>query len=527
MSENQPKQSRLGPVAGVGRRIQVAGVVIIAILVGLGYGYARPAASASTAHSALSATTSPVDSAEVVCPVVKDLKNTNITTFTPTTVAGTGTAVETVTQLSQSSSSGQSKTILTAGAPGTLASAQGVSGSSLSINDPSDPVVAKVSGPDAPGFTVTESLAGGSGAEAGVASENCGSPDTDFWFTGLGTDKDPFALLNLVNADSIPASVNITVYTTNGALTGNSATALQGVTLTAGSESYELISTLAGNQNAPYAVHVVATVGRVSAAVLDYDGDNTGRGRDFIGAQKAASTLVMPGIPQAEDNEKVELSLLAPDGPASVSLRWVGKSTITPATGSFSGELDEGKVTTVDLSTVANAGEYAALEVCGSSSGANQCLPVTGDNGPTDVVGEVEITQSDNSGQDTAYITPVSALTGDGIVADNPLASVLTLTNTGTSTATVKVTLTPNGKSPTPVTSTVTVPAGTTVAQPLTTPKGASDYALTVTPVSGSVYAARIAGTGHQLTIQSMSTAAETVTIPAVDQDVSGLVPQN
>jgi hypothetical protein len=329
----------------------------------------------------------------------------------------------------------------------------------------------------------------------------------------------------MVNADSIPASVNVTVYTANGPLTGNNATALQGLTITAGSQTQELISTIAQGQTGPYAVHVVATVGRVAAAVVDYD--SNGAGRDFIGAQKAATTLVLPGIPQAEDNEKIQLSLLSPNAPASVALRWVGQSTIVPATGTFSGELDQGKVTTVDLSSVANTGEYAALEVCNSTSGTNQCLPITGSNGPTDIVGEIEVTQSDSSGQDTAYLTPVSALSGDGVVAHNLASSVLTLTNTGTTTATVKVTQTPNGKSATPVSNTYTIKPGATLGQSLRMPSGATDYALTVTPLSGTVYAARIGGSGHQLTIQPLSTAAETVTIPTVDQDVSGLVPQN
>src|SRR6185312_14049923 len=312
------------------------------------------------------------------------------------------------------------------------------------------------------------------------ASENCGSPDTDFWFSGLGGAKNEFDLLNMVNADAIPASVNVTVYSANGPLTGNGATAMQGVTITAGSQAEELISTIAQGLPAPYAVHVVATVGRVSAAVMDFGGD--GAGRDFIGAQKAETTLVMPGIPQAEDNEKIQLSLLSPNAPASVALRWVGQSTIAPATGTFAGELDQGKVTTVDLTSVANAGEYATLEVCNASSGSNQCLPITGSGGSAGIVGEVEITQSDSSGQDTAYITPVASLSGDGVVAHNTTGTVLTLTNTGSTPATVKVTQTPNGKSATPVVNTYTIKPGTTLGQSLTMPKNATDYALTVTP---------------------------------------------
>lgn len=518
------RQSRLGPVAGVGRRVQVAGVVIGALVVGLGYGFAKPAAAPADSASAAQSKTTPVATATVVCPVVKGSSTTNISTFTPGTVASSGTATETVTQ-----QQGGSKQLLSAGKPGTIATATGVSGSA-STTDISNPVIARAAGPDAAGFTMTETVPSGSiDADKGLASENCGSPDTDFWFVGLGTDSSPFALLNLANVDSDAASVTITMYTAGGPLAQAQAQALQGITVPAGSEQSELVNVLdTTQQGAPYAIHVVASSGRVAAAVLDWDGK--GGGRDFIGAQKAASTLVFPGIPQAEDSEKVQLSLLSPTADASVALRWVGHSTISPAVGGqFSGNLVQGKVTTVDLSAVPTTGEYAALEVCGANSAANSCLPVTGTNGAVTIVGGVKVTQSDGNGQDTAYTAPVQPLAGDGIVADDQSGSVVTLTNTGKSAAQVKLTLTGTGSSPATSSSTVSVPAGQTVGTPLTAPKGASDFALTVTPLGGAqdVYAARIEGTGSTLSIQPLSTAAETVTIPAVGQDASGLVPQN
>ncbi|HEX4791143.1 MAG TPA: DUF5719 family protein [Actinospica sp.] len=519
------KQSKLGPVAGVGRRVQVAGVVIGALVVGLGYGLAKPAVApaASASSSAAQSTTTPVSSATVVCPMVKDSNSTDVSTFTPNTVPVSGSAAETVGQLQGG------KSLLTAGKPGTLASAINVSGASASAQDISNPVVAKASGPDAAGFTVTETVPSGSlDSDKGLASENCGSPDTDFWFVGLGTDSSPFAMLNLANVESVAATVTITMYTAGGEIGQSQAQSLQGITVPANSEQDELVNVLdTQSLGAPYAIHVVASAGRVGAAVLDWDGK--GGGRDFVGAQKSASKLVIPGIPQAENQEKVQLSLLSPDTAASVALRWVGHSTINPAqTGQFSGNLVQGKVSTVDLSTVPTAGEYAALEVCGANSAANQCLPVTGSAGAIPIVGGIKITQT-GGGQDTAYTEPVQPLAGDGIVADDQPGSVLTLTNTGSSAAQVKLTETGTGAGPATSSSTVSVPAGQTVSSALTAPKGASDFALTVTPLSGApdVYAARIEGTGSKISIQPLSSAAETVTIPAVGQDASGLVPQN
>lgn len=527
MSDEQRHSPRLGPVAGVGRRIQVAGVVIAALVIGVGYGYAKPAATSATAasKSVAQATTTPVSSATVVCPLVKDTSSTNITTFAPGTVSVSGTSSETVTQLQGTGN------VVTAGKAGTLSSATGLSGSLAAAQDPSNPVVARVTGADAPGFTMTETAPSGSSNEdRGLASENCGSPGTDFWFAGLGTDPAPFSMLNMANVDNVAASVTITMYTASGQLAQSAAEPLQGLTIPANSEQSELINLIdTQKQGAPYMIHVVATAGRVGAAVLDWDGN--GQGRDFIGAQQAASTLVFPGIPQSEDNEKVLLTLLSANADASVVLRWVGHSTITPAVGSsFSGDLVQGKVASVDLSQVPTQGEYAALEVCGSNSAANQCLPVTGSSGAIPLVGEVKVTQSNDGDQDTAYTNPVLPLTGDGVVADNEPSSVVTLTNTGSSAAQVTLTETGSGSSPKTGTKTVSVPAGQTVDATLTAPAGASgDFALTVTPQHGAqgIYAARIDGTGGNLSIQPLSTAAETVTIPAVGIDTSGLVPQN
>lgn len=522
------KQSRLGPAASAGRRLQVAGVIIAALVIGLGYGYAQSnATSATTAsESATQATTTPVSTATLVCPMVKDESSTNIMTFSPGTVSASGNTSETVTQ-----QQGNSSSLFTAGKPGTLSSATGISGGSPTASDISNPVIAHVGGAYAPGFAMTETMPSGSSAgQHGLASTDCGSPDTDFWFVGLGTDASPYSMLNMANVDSSPASVTVTMYTVGGPLAQSEAQPLQGITIPANSEADELVNVLDNQkQGAPYAVHVVATAGRIAASVLDWDGN--GGGRDFIGSQKSATSLVFPGIPQQEDNEQVKLSLLAPDGAASVALRWIGQHVITPAIGTdFSGNLIQGKVATVDLSSVPISGEYAALEVCGAQSAASQCLPITGNSGSVPVVGEIKITQSDSHGSDTAFITPAQPLAGDGIVADNPVADdVLTLTNTGSADAVVKVTQTPDGASPSPSSATVTVPAGQTVSVPITAPKKRlSAYALTVTPLDGAqdVYAARIAGQGGELTIQSLTTTPEVVTIPAVGQDSSGLVPQ-
>ena len=68
------------------------------------------------------------------------------------------------------------------------------------------------------------------------------------------------------------------------------------------------------------------------------------------------------------------------------------------------------------------------------------------------------------------------------------------------------------------------------MVQALAAPAGSTDFAITVTPLDGAsqVYVARVmTGTGPLITIQSMSTALESVLIPPVRADMSGTVPQN
>jgi hypothetical protein len=117
-------------------------------------------------------------------------------------------------------------------------------------------------------------------------------------------------------------------------------------------------------------------------------------------------------------------------------------------------------------------------------------------------------------------------LTGESVVADNSSGSVVELTNTGGKDAQVNVTVEGTG---TPAPQTVTVPAQSTKAVTLLAPKGAAAFAVSVTPLNGanSIYAARVmtAG-GGMVTVQPMTTALETVQIPAVRDDLSGTVPQ-
>jgi hypothetical protein len=402
--------------------VQVAGIVIGALVIGVGYGYAKPAASSATAasKSVAQATTTPVSSATRGLPDGQGQRlDEHLDLHAGHRVRRRDGSSETVNQLQGSGS------LLTAGKAGTLTTATGVSG-----------------GPTSAAGRLQPGDRAGLRRRRGRAHHDRDGAlrlDQPGQGPGRGELRQPghrllvrrprhrllaYSMLNMANVDSVAASVTITMYTAGGQLA-------QGArrSRSRASPSCELPEERPGQRarhaeaGRPYAIHVVATSGRIAAAVLDWDG--SGGGRDFIGAQKSASHAAVPRHPAGGGQREGAPDAAVPTADATVALRWVGHSTITPAVGSsFSGDLVQGKVATVDLSQVPTQGEYAALEVCGANSAAGQCLPVTGSRRRDPDRRRGQGHQSDHGGQDTAYTNPVLPLTGDGIVADNESNSV-------------------------------------------------------------------------------------------------------
>jgi hypothetical protein len=485
--------------AGAGRRLQVAVAVVAAIGVGVAYGYGvSPAADAPAASASLVSTA--VHSANVVCPELTGSNNT-VNAYSPdlgTTPAAADTA--TVTQL------GAKTPLATLKKTGTLSVNTNVSGNVASLSQFSIPAIGQATGAYAPGFTVTETLSSGVGTAHGLASTACTAPDTDLWYLGADPNTNSGAAeLNLYNGDQIATQLNIAGYTATGQVnTQLVQKSDQGVLVLAGTQyDHPIELTDFSGDGTPIAVHVSTTVGRISAALLDSDGT---AGRDFIQAQKPASSLVIPGVPSTK--AKLQLYLFSPNADTDVSLHWIGAGKIVPTVNAP--HLTAGKVAKpLDITNVPAAGEAGALEIDSSNN--------------TPILAEIKVTAQGSA--DTAYLSPVPALVGESIVADDNGGSVVELTNNGAKDAQVKVTVEGTG---TPTPQTVTVPAGTTKAVTVAALKGATSFAISVDPGGApGIYAARVMTNGNQLTIQPMSTALETVQIPAVRDDLSGTVPQN
>ena len=497
--------------AGTGRRLQVAIVVFVALGVGVAYAYgASPAAGKSQAAAAAKST--PVRTATLACPDVIGTNDATVNAITPANAAGgltpAGGDKATITML------GGKAPVATLTKPGTLSVNTGLSGNPPNLNQPSTPVIGQATGGYAPGFTLSDTLSNGTTTSThGVASTPCTAPDTDFWY--LGADPGPAtgkgsAQINLFNTDQIAAQVNVTAFTPTGPINPATTQLGQGLLVPPGNQLDPVDLSEFSSSGDPVAVHVVATAGRVVGALLDSDGS---AGRDFIQPQKPAAHLLLPGVPapsaKPDSAMKLQLILFSPNTDTDVALHWIGNSKLVPT--AQAPHLTAGQVKTVDISTVPTPGEAGALQIDSTNN-----VPV---------LAAIKVTAE--GGADTAYLSPVSALTGEGVVADDNSGSVIQLTNNSTQSAQVVVTVESATDAPTP--QTVTVPGQTTKAVTLQAPKGATSFAVSVVPQNGanSIYAARVMPGDGMLTIQPIATALETVQIPAVRGDLSGVVPQS
>jgi hypothetical protein len=153
------------------------------------------------------------------------------------------------------------------------------------------PVVLDAEGELAPG------LLAGRGGSPLVAPE-CRPPAFDEWFTGVGAGAKHTSVLELVNPDAGPAVVDTIAYGADGPV-AESESVLRGVAVPGHSVVHIDLAAKMPRRD-ELALHVRATRGRVSAAVLDTY-DELGRGpsaTDYLPAQAAPSTSnLLLGLP--------------------------------------------------------------------------------------------------------------------------------------------------------------------------------------------------------------------------------------
>ncbi|MEZ0093479.1 DUF5719 family protein [Streptacidiphilus sp. EB129] len=362
-------------------------------------------------------------------------------------------------------------------------------------------------GAAAPGFTVQQTT---SGPGRTLSGTGCTTPGTDFWFAGADSAKGSNDYVELTNAESSGADVDIQILGPGGDVENTSASNLN---VPAGGTTSLLLSTLLGpgSDNTSLAVHVVVRSGRVAAAL---HADSGSKGADWIPATTLAGTQVIPGLPG--DLSDAVLVVAAP-GTADADLKVQlasQNSWITPA-GHETVHVKAGMVTVVDLGNLTR-GQPAALRLTPSDP-----------TQPTPVVAGIEVVRSGRNGTDTGYLAGIGPIGRRATVAGNSNADSTLLLSATDTAATVKVSAIGNGG--TPASQNVQIQAGTTVSVALKGPDGGT-FAVTVEPVSGGpVYAARMIGRDDgsvpTFTEQQFGDDHSTVQIPHTVQNDSILMP--
>ncbi|MET9224094.1 DUF5719 family protein [Streptomyces sp. NPDC003300] len=441
----------------------------------------------------------PVQRSNLLCPAPSssEFANTTYTSFTPQGTAGaTGSGSA---QLVPATPKGKALTPLkAAGKPATS-----------STDKPDAPaLIGTADGPLAPGWTVQQTTVVDTGAGRGLLGASCVAPDSEFWFAGASTGPDRQDFLHLVNPDDTPAVVDIELYGKDGLLKASTG---DGVTVAGKSAKPVLLSTLVADKAQDLTVHVVARSGRVGAAVQAIDKK---LGSDWLTpAAEPATSLVLPGIPADAATVRLVVYAAGSDD-ADLTLKLATPTgSITPA-GHETLHVKSGMTSAVDLGDLTK-GEAGSLVI--TSSQVHAAVPV---------VAGLRVTRGKGAKQEMAFLPATPAIETRSTVADNRTkGSTLSLVAVGQD-ASVKITASAGSSGGEPVSKTVSVKAGTTVAVPPPLPaSGKGTFAVTVVRVSGgSVYASRTLALPldgvPMFTIQPMSDDHGMVDVPAARADL-------
>ncbi|MEZ5117161.1 MAG: DUF5719 family protein [Candidatus Nanopelagicales bacterium] len=214
----------------------------------------------------------------------------------------------------------------------------------------------------APGFVADQWSRDPQGQGRGLASVACTPASADQWFVGGGSSVGRRTRVLLVNPEDAPAQVDVEIYGPDGPV---EAPAGRGVVVDPGSRAVLRLDALAPGLPVA-AVHVVARVGRVAAAVNDV----IVKGLEPLGADwvpQAAGPALRTLVPGVSDGPGArELSVLVPGAEdAEVAVRVLtGDAAFTPV-GVERIDAPAGQVVTVDLATTLK-GQSATVELTSS-----------------------------------------------------------------------------------------------------------------------------------------------------------------
>jgi hypothetical protein len=354
---------------------------------------------------------------------------------------------------------------------------------------------------------------------SGLATVRCGEPSSDLWFVGPGQQNGAARIqLDLMNIDSLAATVAISLITDGGPVQGGNIT---GITVPPHQTVTESLSSAAANSSV-VAIGVHTSVGRVAADVSA--GPVHGNPTSWLPSAAAPATQqVIPGVhPSGQAaglylvvpgsaNAKVNVLAITPQGhyrpfgtqPIELPGESASYVALTPLGG-----------TPAALQITANVPVTASVMVPGSGVGA-----FTTATGP---ISEQAVVAGNTSGSGLAASVVLSAPAAAARVRLTEIGSASSSASSSAGAA----------SNTTSASQVLTVQAGHTLLAPVTPPPGAkrgTPFALVITPLAGSgpLYAARIE-TQNQSTVVSIIPAVSaltTISLPPVSDSYTALSP--
>jgi Family of unknown function (DUF5719) len=336
---------------------------------------------------------------------------------------------------------------------------------------------------------------------AGLASVRCGEPGSDLWFVGPGQQGGAAQIqLDLMNIDSLPASVDVSIVTDAGQVQADGDT---GITVPPHQTVTEALSSLAGNASV-VAIEVRTSVGRVAADVSE-SSSHGGTASWLPNTAPPSTQLVIPGVPPS--GSPAGLYIVVP-GSANARINVV---SFTPQ-----GQHQPFGTQVIDLP--GDSASYVPLTPLGGTA----ALELTA-NVP---VAAGVLVPGSGLGAFTAATAPISE---QAVVAGNTTGATVVLSAPA---ARARVRLTVITATPGATGSQiVTVQSGHTLTVPATLPKGAkhgSAFAIVITPLAGSgpLYAARVATQGNTVvSIVPAVSALTTIILPPVRDSYDAISP--
>lgn len=172
------------------------------------------------------------------------------------------------------------------------------------------------SGTSASQLVADASIVGTTPQTRGFATYACQPPSASQWIVGGSAVPGRNSVLIIANVDEIAASVNIELWTENGK---SGARSLEGIQIPARSRTV-LPLTLVEPGRSIYAVHVIATSGQVSAAIVDRGQEAlTSLGIDVVaGAPEPSISQIVGIIPAGAKGARI--AFVSPDVPTTVRI---------------------------------------------------------------------------------------------------------------------------------------------------------------------------------------------------------------